>query len=68
MRILYKLYELRSAAGLTITQLAELSGVSKTQINHIENGKGNPTVLTICLLAEALNVEPSELFSVEKKE
>lgn len=67
MQIIYRLFELRSAAGLTITQLAELSGVSKTQINHIENGKGNPTVLTICLLAEALKVEPSMLFCVEKK-
>ncbi len=66
MQIIYRLYELRSAAGLTITQLADLSGVSKSQINHIENGKGNPTVMTICLLAEALNVEPSELFYIKK--
>lgn len=66
MQIIYRLYELRYAAGLTIKQLAEISGVSKTQINHIENGKGNPTVMTICLLAEALKVEPSELFYVKK--
>lgn len=66
MQIIYRLYELRSAAGLTITQLAELSGVSKTQINHIENGNGNPTVTTICMIAEALKIEPSELFYIKK--
>lgn len=66
MRIEYRLFELREKAGLTITELAELSGVSKTQINHIENGKGNPTVLTICLLAEALKTEPYELFFIKK--
>lgn len=67
MKIIYRLYEMRTKAGLTITQLAELSGVSKSQINYIENGESNPTVLTICLLAEALRVEPSELFYISKK-
>lgn len=62
MKIEYRLFELRKKAGLTITELAEKSGVSKTQINHIENGLGNPTVLTICLLAQALGVEPGEIF------
>lgn len=67
MKIEYKLFELRAAAGLTITQLAERSGVSKSQINTIENGQGNPTVLTICLLAEALGVEPWDIFIVKKE-
>lgn len=64
MRIEYRLYEHRKKAGLTIIELAEKSGVSKSQINLIENGQGNPTILTICLLAQALGVEAGELFEV----
>lgn len=64
MKIEYRVFEFREKAGMTITELAEKSGVSKSQINYIENGLSNPTVLTICMLAEALGVEPSELFYV----
>ena len=47
-----------SAAGL-----AELSGVSKSTINNIENNRYEPTLLTICMLAEALNASPEDLYS-----
>lgn len=63
--IKYHIYDLRTQAGLTDRQLAELSGVSKSQINNIENGVKHPTVFTLCLLAMALNVSPYKLFSVE---
>ncbi len=64
MKIEYRVYEYRVKAGMTITELAEKSGVSKSQINLIENNGTNPTVLTICMLAEVLKVEPSELFFI----
>ena len=65
MKIIYKVFEKRAAAGLTTTQLAELSGVSKSQINRIENGLSDPTVTVICMLAEALNISPYELFEIK---
>ena len=45
----YYLYEFRTKAGLTDRGLSELSGISKTQINQIEDGKANPTLRTICI-------------------
>ena len=45
-------------------ELEELSGVSKTTINNIENGKANPTMDTLLLLAKALGVELSDLFEL----
>lgn len=48
-----------SAAG----KLAELSGVSKSTINNIENNRYEPTLLTICMLAEALHMSPEDLYS-----
>lgn len=60
----YALWELRIARNLTLRQLEELSGVSKSEINAIENGKGNPTVATLELLATALDVNITELFGL----
>lgn len=60
----YHLYEFRDQAGLTDRGLAELSGISKTQINQIEDGKANPTLRTICILSLALGVSPADLFSI----
>ncbi|CAK7082451.1 MAG: hypothetical protein ENTB_03826 [Enterocloster aldenensis] len=60
----YRLYEFRAKAGLTDRGLAELSGISKTQINQIEDGKANPTLRTICILSLALDVSPADLFSI----
>lgn len=60
----YRLWELRTAKGYSLRALEELSGVSKTEINDIENGKTNPTIETLQLLAAALEVELSDLFTV----
>ena len=68
LKIIFRLYEHRVNAGLSTMRLAELSGVSKSQINYIENGQSNPTVLVICMLAEALGKEPSELFYIDRGE
>lgn len=62
MTVKYNVHEVRTSQGLTIRQLADLSGVSKTQINDIENGLTHPTVYTLCLLSLALKVEPHSLF------
>lgn len=49
---------------MSVRRLNELSGVSKTQINDIENGKTHPTVWTLCLLSLALKVSPYQLFTL----
>lgn len=38
----YNLWQIRTAKGYSLRELEELSGVSKTTINNIENGKANP--------------------------
>lgn len=66
MRIVYKLYEKRIEKGLNLRELEERSGVSRATINRIENQEYNPTILTLCMIAEALNVSPEELYFIEK--
>lgn len=57
----YKVWQLRTAKGYSLRDLEELSGVSKTEINDIENGKANPTLETLRLLASALDVKLFDL-------
>ncbi|MEX1147199.1 MAG: XRE family transcriptional regulator [Sphingomonadales bacterium] len=55
------LLERRKELGLTLTQLAELSGVSKSMLSQIERGHVNPTFATIWNLTRALNISIERL-------
>ena len=63
VKIEYHLWKLRASRRISIRHLSEISGVSKTTINDIENGRHDPTIHTLCLLALALNVTPEDLYS-----
>lgn len=56
-----RLRDLRKRALLTQEELAERSGVGVTTIIRIERNQVEPQGRTIRKLAEALDVEPSEL-------
>ena len=47
----------REVLGLTIRDLAELTGMSKTTISQIERGIGNPTFEALQNIFEFLNLE-----------
>jgi len=52
---------IRKEKGLTQEKLAELSGLSQQYLSDLENGKRNPTVVTLYELAQALGVSYLEL-------
>ncbi len=56
------LRRLRKEKMLTMEGLANLADIELSQIYRIETGKINPKLLTILLIARALEVEPEELF------
>lgn len=56
------LWELRTSKGLTLKELEERSGVSKSEINAIENAKVSPRLNTLKLLADALDCRISDLY------
>lgn len=67
MKVIYRLYEIRTEKKLSIRDLEQLSGVSKSTISRIEQQDMNPSVLTICQIADALNLAPCDLFYIEKQ-
>jgi len=57
------LKRLREKRALSLTDLAEKSGVNRITIHRIETGKQKPMPRTIRKLAEALQVNVEELTS-----
>ncbi|MDQ3590271.1 MAG: helix-turn-helix domain-containing protein [Actinomycetota bacterium] len=58
-----RLREIRMSRGLTLRRLEQHSGVSYERLNELELGGGVADGDTIEMLAEALDVEPSELLT-----
>src|SRR5215203_1029626 len=56
-----KLRVLRAERGLTVRQVAELSGVAKETISQIERGERHPYDRTLAKLAHAYGVPVGEL-------
>ena len=52
---------IRQGKGLTQEQMAELSGFSQQYISGLEQGRRNPTVVSLYELATALGVSHMEL-------
>jgi transcriptional regulator with XRE-family HTH domain len=52
---------IRKEKGLTQEQLAERSGLSQQYLSGLEQGRRNPTIVTLFELAEALGVSHVDL-------
>lgn len=59
----YRIVEMRKERGMTQDELARKSGVSRTIISGLENGKITVTTTrTLVKLAEALNCKIDDIF------
>ena len=47
-------WQARSGHDLTLVRLAELSGISKSTLNNIENGKVSPTLVQLEAIAKSI--------------
>ena len=54
--------DLRDEAGLTQTEFAELCGFYQTYLSRVENGRANPTLNAMEVIANALGLTVFELF------
>lgn len=62
-----KVRELRKGRGLTLEQLAEVTGLSTGIISQIERGKANPAFTSLAQLARGLNIPVGRLFHVQER-
>lgn len=60
-RIGDRIKTLRETAGLTQQDLADLSGIHRVNLSKLENGKLDIGVSSLRRLADALELEPSQL-------
>jgi len=65
MRILT--WEARNIKKITLLQLQKLTGISKSTLNNIENGKVSPTLHQLEIIAKELGVNITDLFESEYK-
>jgi len=59
------LKEVRKQKKMTLMQLEDLSGVSNSEIRDIENGIKTPRISTLYVLAKALQIPITALFSCD---
>jgi len=51
------LKEAREAAGMSLQDVSDASGITKANLSLLENGKGNPTIETLERIAKAIDAE-----------
>ena len=61
IRIGFNLMKQRRLKGWTQEQLAEKSGVSRSRISKMENGKENFNIESLFLIAQSLEIDLIEL-------
>lgn len=65
--VIIKLWEIRTAKGLKLEAVAAVTGVSKSTLNNIENGKTSPTLANMEKIAKGLGCRISDLYESEYK-
>lgn len=56
----------RERAGLSLSQLSQLSGISKAHLVRLENRGGNPSLEILARIADALGVTVADLLGEPK--
>ena len=59
----HQIREARAAQGLSLEQLARLTGISAPALSLIETGKRDPRLTTLKRIADALRVPPATLMA-----
>lgn len=56
--------DIRKNKSISQEKLSEKTGLDRTYISLIETGKRNPTLTSICKIAQALDIKASELIQL----
>jgi transcriptional regulator with XRE-family HTH domain len=67
-RVAQRLDELRQERDVSVNWLADFSGLDRGYMSRLLRGKVNPSLRTLALIANALDVPFRSLFEVEEPE
>ena len=60
--------KIRIEKNMTQEELSQKSGISESYISELENNLKMPTILTLCRLTEALEVDITKLYKYTPKQ
>lgn len=60
-------WQARNDKNVTLVKLSGLTGISKSTLNNIENGRVSPTIKQLETIAKALGVKISDLYDSQYK-
>ena len=60
-------WQARSDKRISLVKLSQMTGISKSTLNNIENERVSPTVAELEAIAKALNVRITDLFDSDYK-
>ena len=60
-------WQARNNKNIALVKLSSKTGISKSTLNNIENGRVFPTILQLESIARALDVKISDLYDSEYK-
>lgn len=60
-------WQARNNKNVTLVKLSGLTGISKSTLNNIENGRVSPTIKQLETIAKALEVKISDLYDSQYK-
>ena len=63
MDIGQRITQLKNAKGLSTNRLSAMAGISQSALRSIELGEKSPTMATVDLICDALNITIQEFFS-----
>jgi len=60
-------WQARNDKNVTLVKLSGLTGISKSTLNNIENGRVSPTIKQLEAIAKALEVKITDLYESQYK-
>jgi len=60
-------WQARNDKNITLIKLSGLTGISKSTLNNIENGRVSPTIKQLETIAKALGVKITDLYESQYK-
>ena len=66
--IITNLKSVRESTGMTQQELADLIGMRRETILHLENNRSNPSLEMALKIAQVFNLKVEDLFELRQKE